>query len=150
MKRILPMLWLTGLLSLPAMATDGMIHVPSSFDVAESADRLERIIEEKGMTLFNRIKHAEAAAEVGVELRDVQLIIFGNPKVGSPLIKCQPSVAIDLPQKALIWKDELSRVWISYNDPGYLKVRHNISGCDEVLDKIANALSAISKAAAGQ
>jgi len=99
------------------------------------------------MTIFNRTKHSEGASKVGIELRETELIIFGNPKVGSPLMKCQQSVAIDLPQKALIWRDENSRVWISYNDPEYLKKRHNITGCDEVIAKIEKALFGITKAA---
>ncbi|MGB5447168.1 MAG: DUF302 domain-containing protein, partial [Psychromonas sp.] len=70
------------------------------------------------------------------------------PKVGSPLIKCQQSVAIDLPQKALIWEDANAKVWISYNDPGYLQKRHNITGCEEVLSKVENALAGIAKSTA--
>jgi uncharacterized protein (DUF302 family) len=81
---------------------------------------------------------------------ETELIIFGNPKVGSPLMKCQQTVAIDLPQKALIWVDDQSKVWISYNDPRYLEKRHNISGCDEVIAKIEKALSGITKAASSK
>ena len=135
------------LIATPVVAADGVINVPSAFGVEETADRMERILSEKGMTLFDRIKHSEGASKVGIELRETELLIFGNPKVGSPLMKCQQSVAIDLPQKALIWKDENSRVWISYNDPEYLKKRHNITGCDEVIAKIEKALSGITKAA---
>ena len=100
------------------------------------------------MTIFNRIKHSESAGKVGIELRETALIIFGNPKVGSPLMKCQQSVAIDLPQKALVWEDHASKVWISYNDPTYLVKRHGISGCGEDISKIKKALSGITKAAA--
>lgn len=130
------------------MAADGVINVQSTFNVQETADRLENILNEKGMTIFKRIKHSEGAGKVGIELRETELIIFGNPKVGSPLIKCQQSVAIDLPQKVLVWEDRDSTVWISYNDPEYLKKRHDISGCEEVISKIKKALSGISKAAA--
>ncbi len=145
-------LWVAALMVIiivvPAMAADGVINVQSAFNVQETADRLENILNEKGMTIFKRIKHSEGAGKVGIELRDTELIIFGNPKVGSPLMKCQQSVAIDLPQKALVWEDHESLVWISYNDPGYLRKRHNISGCEEVISKIKNALSGITKAAA--
>ena len=111
-------------IAIPALAADGMLNVPSSFTVAETADRLESILKEKGMTVFDRIKHSEAAGMVGIELRDTELIIFGNPKVGSPLMKCQQTAAIDLPQKALIWQDDEAQVWISYNDPKYIEKRH--------------------------
>jgi len=138
------------LLTTPVFATEGVVNVPSAFSVEETADRMVSILSEKGMTIFNRIEHSAAASKVDIELRETELIIFGNPKVGSPLMKCQQSVAIDLPQKALIWRDENSRVWISYNDPEYLKNRHNITGCDEVISRIEKALSGISKAAAAE
>jgi uncharacterized protein (DUF302 family) len=136
------------IMSVPAYAAEGMIDVKSSFGVIETGDRLENVLKEKGMTIFNRVKHSDAAKKVGVELRETEIIIFGNPKVGSPLIKCQQSVGIDLPQKALIWKDSEGNVWISYNTPRHLVERHNISNCDEVISKIEKALAGISKAAA--
>ena len=133
---------------LPLMAAEGLINVQSDFNVKETTERLENILNEKGMTIFNQINHSDAAQKVGVELRETRLIIFGNPKVGSPLMQCQQSVAIDLPQKAIIWEDGKSMVWISYNDPRYLGKRHNIIGCDEVISKVEKALSGITKAAA--
>ena len=134
-------------IAIPVAAADGVVDVPSTFNVEETADRMVRILNKKGMTIFNRIKHSESAAKVGIELRKTELIIFGNPKVGSPLMACQQSVAIDLPQKALIWEDDHSRVWISYNDPRYLEKRHNISGCEEAITKIEKALAGIAKSA---
>jgi len=133
---------------LPLMAAEGLINVQSDFNVKETTERLESILNEKGMTIFNQINHSDAAQKVGVELRETRLVIFGNPKVGSPLMQCQQSVAVDLPQKAIIWEDDKSKVWISYNDPRYLGKRHNIIGCDEVISKVEKALSGITKAAA--
>ena len=133
---------------LPLMAAEGLINVQSDFNVKETTERLESILNEKGMTIFNQINHSDAAQKVGVELRETRLIIFGNPKVGSPLMQCQQSVAVDLPQKAIIWEDDKSKVWISYNDPRYLGKRHNIIGCDEVINKVEKALSGITAAAA--
>jgi uncharacterized protein (DUF302 family) len=104
-------------------------------------------LKEKGMTKFNRIKHSEGAGNVAIELRDTELIIFGNPKVGSPLMKCQQSVAIDLPQKALIWEDKNAKVWITYNDPKYLQKRHNITTCEEVILRIEKVLASIANSA---
>ena len=126
MKKTILMTLAIVFIAFPAMASDGMVNVQSNFNVEETADRMESILKEKGMTVFNRIKHSEAAAAVGIELRNTELILFGNPKVGSPLMKCQQGVAIDLPQKALIWEDDKAKVWISYNDPRYLEKRHNI------------------------
>ena len=75
------------LFAIPVSAADGMINIPSSFDVTETASRMKSILDEKGMTVFNHIKHSESAEKIGIELRDTELIIFGNPKVGSPLMK---------------------------------------------------------------
>ncbi len=147
MKTLLLTILVVLTISAPAHAAEGMIDVESSFGVEETGDRLYNVLKEKGMTIFNRVKHSDAAKNVGVELRETELIIFGNPKVGSPLMKCQQSVAIDLPQKALIWKDSEGKVWISYNNPRYLEKRHNISNCEEVISKIDKALAGISKAA---
>jgi len=131
----------------PVLGANGMIDIESMFDVKETANRLEDILKNKGMTIFTRINHGEGAKKVGIELRETELIIFGNPKVGSPLMQCRQSVAIDLPQKTLIWQDAKGKVWVSYNDPRYLRSRHAISGCDEVIAKIGNALNGITKAA---
>lgn len=150
MKRFVLTVLFLLLANLALAAADGMVHVRSAYDVAETGDRLEAVLQEKGMTIFNRIKHSEAANAVGVPLRDTELIIFGNPKVGSPLMQCRQSVAIDLPQKALIWKDAEGTVRITYNDPAYLKKRHAIRGCDAVLEKVTKALSGITRAAAGK
>lgn len=150
MKRLLQVILLILTLTISAYAVEGMIDVKSSFGVKETADRLENVLKNRGMTLFDRIKHSEAAKKVGVEFGETELIIFGNPKVGSPLMKCQQTVAIDLPQKALIWNDKQGNTWISYNNPMYLKKRHHISGCDGVISKIEKALAGITKAAAGK
>jgi uncharacterized protein (DUF302 family) len=132
---------------IPVEAADGVVNVQSTFSVKETADRIERLLIDKGMTVFNRIKHSEGAGKVGIELRDTELIIFGNPKVGSPLMGCQQSVAIDLPQKALIWEDDKAKVWISYNDPRYLVRRHSIVGCEDVISKIEKVLAGIAESA---
>ena len=121
-------------------ADNGIISIKSSHDVKTTVDRLENKLREKGMTVFIRINHAEGAQKVGKKLRPTELIIFGNPKVGTPLMQCGQSVGIDLPQKALIWQDESGQVWLSYNDPKYLANRHSIEECSEVIKKIEKAL----------
>ena len=123
-----------------AFAAEGMISIKSAHTVAVTADRLEKILLNKGMTVFTRIDHAAGAQKVGKTLRPTELVIFGNPKVGTPLMLCSQSIAIDLPQKALIWEDDAGQVWFSYNDPQYLALRHNTQGCDKVLKKVAMVL----------
>jgi uncharacterized protein (DUF302 family) len=130
-----------------ATAGNGLISVKSSHDVKATADRLENVLKQKGMNVFIRINHAASAAKVGKELRPTELIIFGNPKVGTPLMQCSQSVAIDLPQKALIWQDDKGQVWLTYNDPNYLAQRHELTGCAEVIKKVEKALSNFAKAA---
>lgn len=147
MTKIIFGMALVLMMASPLAAGNGMIDVQSTLNVEDTANRLETVLKKKGMTVFKRIKHSDSAAKVGVELRDTQVIIFGNPKVGSPLMKCQQSVAIDLPQKMMVWADDKGKVWISYNDPKYLKKRHRIKGCDPLLAKISNALASIAKAA---
>ncbi|MGB8713240.1 MAG: DUF302 domain-containing protein [Onishia taeanensis] len=129
-------------------AADGLIAVKSVHSVSATADKLESILNDKGMTVFARIDHAKGAEGVGLDLRPTQLVIFGNPNVGTPLMQCAQSVAIDLPQKALIWEDAEGQVWIGYNDPQYLKERHGIEGCDEVIEKSEGALGAFISGAA--
>jgi uncharacterized protein (DUF302 family) len=150
MKKTLLFVLFIVFAALPLIAAEGMISIESPYSVPKTADRLEGIITGKGMTVFKRISHSEGAKGAGIELRDTELIIFGNPKVGTPLMQCRQSVALDLPQKALIWKDDQAKVWISYNDPEYLKKRHNITGCDEIIAKIAKALAGITKSAAAK
>ncbi|MDI9243865.1 DUF302 domain-containing protein [Marinobacter sp. CHS3-4] len=119
----------------------------SNHSVADTADRLVVALEEKGMTVMNRISHTDNAASVGLELRPTELVIFGNPKVGTALMQCSQRVAIDLPQKALIWEDEAGQVWLGFNDPTYLDQRHGIEGCDKVLKKVSGALGKFANAA---
>ena len=133
--------------ALPVSAEPGLINVKSSHDVKNTADRLENILKEKGMNVFLRINHTEGARKVGQELRPTELLIFGNPKVGTPLMQCSQTTAIDLPQKALVWQDESGQIWLTYNDPQYLATRHGIDGCKAVLDKVQNALKNFAKTA---
>lgn len=135
------------LVSPVALAENGMVNISSAHDVKTTADRLEKSLKEKGMTMFNRIDHAAGAKKVGRTLRETELVIFGNPKVGTPLMQCSQTTAIDLPQKALIWKDDTGQVWFSYNDPAYVKKRHSIEGCDEAIGKISKALGNFAKMA---
>ena len=133
-----------------ALAGDGLISVKSPHGVKATADRLENILNQKGMNVFIRINHSAGAQKVGKELRPTELIVFGNPKVGTPLMQCSQSVAIDLPQKALIWQDEAGLVWLSYNDPDYLSERHGLNGCTEVIKKVKKALNNFARAATAQ
>jgi len=135
------------ILSGVSIADNGMIDVKSNHNVKTTADRLVSALKEKGMTVFTRIDHSAGAQGVGKTLRPTEVVIFGNPKVGTPLMNCQQSVAIDLPQKALIWEDDKSQTWLSYNKPEYLASRHTIEGCEKIIIKIGNVLNKFATAA---
>lgn len=128
-------------------ADDGLISIKSNHSVDETRTNLVNVLKSKGMTVFKVIDHQKGGQSVGKELRPTTVVIFGNPKVGTPLMQCAQTVAIDLPQKALIWEDDKGQVWYSYNDPQYLVKRHNIKGCEQPLNKITHALANFAKAA---
>lgn len=136
-----------ALIPVSAFAHPGLISVKSSYSVKETGDRLVSILKKKGMTVFTRINHAAGAIKAGMSLPDTELVIFGNPKIGTPLMKCNRTTAIDLPQKALIWKDKNGQVWLTYNDPKYLQSRHQIKACAKIIKKVQGALRKFAGAA---
>ena len=139
---------LTILLPAFSFAVDGVISIKSAHEVKVTADRLESALLSKGMTVFARVDHAAGAHSVGLVLRPTELLIFGNPKVGTPMMQCQQSVALDLPQKALIWQAADDQIWLTYNDPRYLAQRHGLDGCaEQALQKVSAALNNFTQAA---
>jgi len=114
---------------------DGMVHLSSSHSVPETLKRLDSVLQSRGLTVFARIDHSGEAEKVGMKMRPTQLVIFGSPKGGTPVMVASPTLAIDLPLKALVWEDAAGKVWVSYNSAEYLKQRHNIR--DELVKNIA-------------
>jgi uncharacterized protein (DUF302 family) len=104
----------------------GLTHLPSPYSVADTLARLESVIASKGLTIFARIDHSGEAAKVGLTMQPTELLLFGSPKSGTPLMVASPTLAIDLPLKALVWQDVEGAVWLSYNSPEYLQQRHTI------------------------
>jgi uncharacterized protein (DUF302 family) len=102
----------------------GIIDVPSRYSVPETLERIEAILKEKGITVFALVDHSGEAEKSGLKMRPTQLLIFGSPKGGTPLMVAAPRLAIDLPLKALAWQDEQGQVWLSYNSAEYLQQRH--------------------------
>jgi len=127
---------------LPVPATDtsvqkknGIVDVPSNHSVDETVARLKNILQSKGITLFALIDHSGEANKVGMQMPPTKLLIFGNPKGGTPLMLAAPSIAIDLPLKILVWEDGQGKVWLSYNSPEYLQERHGLP--QDLLQNIA-------------
>jgi len=123
----------------------GLIDIPSDHSVDETVEKLKRILQERGLTLFALIDHSGEAAKAGMQLRPTKLLIFGNPKAGTPVMLAVPRSAIDLPLKILVWEDGQGRVWVSYSSPAYLLERHNLPG--NLLQNIA-AIESVAKKAA--
>jgi len=121
----------------------GIIDVASPRSVQETLKRLEAIVEARGLKVFALIDHSGEAEKAGLQMRSTQLLIFGSLKGGTPLMVAAPSLAIDLPLKALVWEDDGGKVWVSYNSPEYLKQRHgipedlvkNIAGVGPIIEK---------------
>jgi uncharacterized protein (DUF302 family) len=134
-------------LSWSAMAAEGLVVKPSNHSVSETLDRLQAALEEQGLKIFGRIDHQAGAQAADLDLRPTEVLIFGNPVLGTPLMTSAPTVAIDLPQKALAYEDQAGKVFLAYNDPGYLMTRHGIKDRDEVLNKIRGALGKFTDAA---
>ena len=120
---------------MPDAANNGLIHLSSPYSVVETIARLEKILHDKNLPILARIEHSGDAAKAGLEMPPTTLLIFGNAKSGTPLMIASPTVAIDLPLKALAWQDHEGKIWLSYNSPAYLQERHNIP--NELLKNIA-------------
>lgn len=148
MKKLFACFIAALLVSSSAFAADnGMVKLKSAYDVKTTASRLIANLKAKGMTVFTTVDHTAGAAKVGLKLRPTELVIFGNPKVGTPLMQCSQSMGIDLPQKALIIQDAKGQVWYLYNDPVYMAKRHHMKHCDAAVNKVKHALAMFAKQA---
>ena len=127
---------------------EGLTSIRSSFGPKETMDRLVAEINATGMTVFARIDHAGGAAVVGLKLAPTELIIFGNARGGTPLMQSVQTVGLDLPLKALVWEDTAGKTWLSYNEPRWIAQRHSVANAEQVVSKMAGALSAMSRKAA--
>jgi uncharacterized protein (DUF302 family) len=126
------------------MQANGLLQIASRYPVDETVKRLETVLTEKGVRVFVLIDHSGEAEKVGMKMRPTKLLIFGNPKGGTPLMVAAPSLAIDLPLKALVAQDEGGKVWISYNSPEYLQQRHGVP--EDLIKNIAGVGALIAKA----
>ncbi|MCP1676412.1 uncharacterized protein (DUF302 family) [Natronocella acetinitrilica] len=149
MKRFLTSVALAAAMIGSAQAADGLTAVESEHDLDTTVERLLSALDEAGMNVFGEVDHAAGAERAGMTLDPTYLVMFGNPEVGTRLMECGRSVAIDLPMKALIWEED-GTVYIGYNDAEYLADRHGLVGCDQVLEQVSGALNRFATHAAGQ
>jgi uncharacterized protein (DUF302 family) len=131
-----------------AVTADGLIACVSKFGPKETMDRLAAAVTTRGISIMARIDHAAAAAAIGMELRPTEVLIYGNPRAGTPLMQAVQTVGIDLPLKALVWQDEGGTTRLAYNDPQWLAQRHGVgAGLDRTLHAIADAVAAVAREA---
>lgn len=131
-----------------AWGAQGLTSLKSPHIVRITMDRLEALVKERGLIVFNRIDHSAGAAKIGKTLRPTELLIFGNPTGGTPLMECEQTAGIDLPLKALVWEDSAGQVWLGYNDPAFLAQRHGVASCPAV-GNLQKALASLAQAAVG-
>jgi uncharacterized protein (DUF302 family) len=112
-----------------------MVHLASPYSITETLKRLDSVLLSRGLAVFARVDHSGEAEKIGMKMHPTQLIIFGSPKAGTPVMVASPTLAIDLPLKALVWEDAGGKVWLSYNSAEYLKQRHNIP--DDLVKNLA-------------
>ena len=130
----------------PSTDDNGIVTIPGLYPVDETVTRLRQLLDAKGITLFAVIDHSGEAQKAGLHMPNTKLLIFGNPKAGTPLMLAAPTVALDLPLKLLIWEDAESKTWITYNQPAYLSQRHNLPA---ELQPVLTGAQALANAIAG-
>jgi uncharacterized protein (DUF302 family) len=123
---------------------DGLVQVISRYSVDETVRRLQAAFADKGLKVFDVVDHSGEAEKAGLKMRPTKVIIFGSPKAGTPLMVAAPSLAIDLPLRALVAEDAGGKVWVTYNSPDYLKTRHGVP--EELVNNLAGAGVVIAKA----
>ena len=128
-----------------ASRAEGIVDLRTDHSVDETVDRLREILQSKAIELFALVDHSGEAAKAGLHMPPTKLLIFGNPKAGTPVMLAAPTAAIDLPLKILVWQDPEGQVWVSYNSPAYLERRHGFP--PELVQNLA-AVEALAKAAA--
>ena len=126
---------------------EGLTTVPSNLGPLETMARIEAGIKAHGMNIFARVNHAALAAEAGLALRPTEVILFGNPRGGTPLMQASQTMGIDLPLKILVWQDASGQTQVSYNEPAWLAQRHQIGGAEKTIAAMSLALSEITRLA---
>ncbi len=127
------------------MIPDGLIVMASSHPPKDAMDLLAASVARHGMTIFARVDHAAGAKDAGMVLRPTEVLIFGSPKAGTPLMQAAQTLGIDLPLKALVWQDEAGKTLLAYYDPRWLAKRHGVTGNEHLLEAMAGALQAVAK-----
>jgi uncharacterized protein (DUF302 family) len=128
-------------------ADTDLVTLPSAHDAPETVERLKALLAQKGIEVFAQIDHAAGARTVGLPLRPTQVLIFGNPKAGTPLMQARQTIGLDLPLRALVWEDEAGKVWLTYHRVADLARQHQVTGRDETIKVLDDGLAGLARAA---
>jgi uncharacterized protein (DUF302 family) len=130
-----------------SLTNPGLVTLPSAHSAAETVERLKALLAKKGIYLFAHIDHAAEAQKVGLRLRPTQVLIFGNPQAGTPLMQSQQTIGLDLPLRALIWEDEAGKTWLTYHPLSFLAQVHQVLDREEAVNPLDAGLAALARAA---
>lgn len=147
MKRIIATAAAAAIVMVAGAAQAELVRKQSPHSVGATLDRLDAVVKEKGLTVFARIDHAAGAKKAGMELRPTELIIFGSPKVGTPLMQAKQTMGLDLPLKVLAWQDEGGKVWLAYEAPADMGAARGLPKDNSVIQKVTGALDAFTNVA---
>lgn len=152
MVRLAAFLAFLAFLAVPASspglaAEDHLVTKKSGYSVAQTLDRLSEVLKSRGIAIVARVDHAAAAEKAGQPLKPTQLLIFGNPKLGTPLMQTNRKVGLELPMKVLAWEDDKGQVWIAFSKPENLRAAYAVSGRDEIFRQMTQALDALTNEA---
>jgi uncharacterized protein (DUF302 family) len=128
-------------------ANVGLVTLPSAHSAAETVERMKALLAQKGIHLFAHIDHAAEAKKVGLPLRQTEVLIFGNPQVGTPVMQSRQTIGLDLPLRALVWEDGAGKVWLTYHPLDFLAQSHHVADRDEAVKALDAGLAALARAA---
>jgi uncharacterized protein (DUF302 family) len=129
------------------LAEADLVTLPSAHGASETVERLKALLAQKQIQVFAHIDHATEAKKVGLPLRPTQVLIFGNPRAGTPLMQSQQTIGLDLPLRVLVWEDGAGKVWLTYRRPGLLAQQHHVAGHDEAVKALNDGLATLARAA---
>jgi uncharacterized protein (DUF302 family) len=132
------------------LADDGLVTLPSSHGASKTVERLKALLDQKKIRVFAHIDHAAEAEKVGLSLRPTQVLIFGNPRAGTPPMQSRQTIGLDLPLRVLVWEDGAGNVWLTYRRPEFLAQRHHVADRDEAVKALDTGLAALARAATAQ
>jgi uncharacterized protein (DUF302 family) len=137
-------------MNVSAPKDDDLVTLPSAHGANETVERLKSLLNQKKIHVFAHIDHAAGAKEVGLTLRPTQVLVFGNPQAGTPLMQSKQTIGLDLPLRVLVWQDEAGKVWLTYRRPGLLAKQHHVAGQDKTVKALDDGLAALARAATAQ